>query len=863
MNHNGGKSQINFNIIGTQSGEYVFANLIKSSTVALSGGANILVTPDICDSNGYIASFPSGVTSSQYSCAKPSGTNRPGNYDLAWTGSAAAQFNLISGGVTIISGSLTPSGGAGHVVISFNTATVTTFIFGFAGPASSIQLAHVNDLPALALNPNAFHPQFLAVNQSLKFGILRFLNWTGFNTGSVTTWASRRSKTYASFADFDYRQAYYGGVCTNSGSDYSVAASPSWTGIADKANISAILAAACPAQKTATFTNGSSSITATGHGLATGNQAYLTTTGAVPTNFSANATFPAQSYTTYFVTVLDANTVTLSATNGGTAIVAGSAGSGTQTLNPLPTLKVGSSAAAPFWNQFSLPYPQGFLSYPGANTSSYFIFDATFGAFVRSGSALSNGVPPEVQLDLCVQLGAHPWIPASVFTCDSMTDYIPSLCALIQTYQAGPAPWMVPRIEAVNEVWNTFSSVATQYAMAKAAAYGWGTTQPNNYNDWMGKIASAIGQACATAWGFGNKGVKYHCLAGVQTVTGSDQNFGTGSSVTRFNSATYIADPTPPQSGYVKEPAFKYLTHVCPANYFLPSEYSTNQEVTDAFNWMVTNAGNPTGQAAIAAAYVDTCGGAALRTNIAQVLIYFQNWVAFGQGVTHNQTTWAYLGTNYTFGVEPYEGGFSPDYNSASITSTISGATQDASGCVLTLASTSVQGSTRSGNPAVVGMYLKNASVGGMTQLNGNTYQVIGVGVADGLLANQVRINVDSSGFSAYTSGGASTYFLDASAATNMSGALNSLRGAGKLCTSSPNKANGLQGYLADLYNGLTSAGAIFPSCFQLGGTAPPGSPNGNDWSILEDVYQPLTTATQAGAIQLFNAHKRRILVKT
>ena len=79
-------------------------------------------------------------------------------------------------------------------------------------------------------------------------------------------------------------------------------------------------------QQNVTFTNGSASIGWPGATeLAAGQIVKFLTTGSLPTNFAIN--------TNYFVsaTGLTATTFQLAATNGGTPIVAGSAGSGTQT----------------------------------------------------------------------------------------------------------------------------------------------------------------------------------------------------------------------------------------------------------------------------------------------------------------------------------------------------------------------------------------------------------------------------------------------------------------------------------------------------------------------------------------------------
>jgi hypothetical protein len=80
----------------------------------------------------------------------------------------------------------------------------------------------------------------------------------------------------------------------------------------------------------ATFTNGSSAVTMTAHNRSVGDPIKLFTTGGLPTNFTAGTHGLMTAGVTYYVkTVTDANTVVLALTTGGTAISAGSAGSGT------------------------------------------------------------------------------------------------------------------------------------------------------------------------------------------------------------------------------------------------------------------------------------------------------------------------------------------------------------------------------------------------------------------------------------------------------------------------------------------------------------------------------------------------------
>lgn len=93
-----------------------------------------------------------------------------------------------------------------------------------------------------------------------------------------------------------------------------------------------ILLAALVRSGTATFTNGSQNVGMATHALSVGDPIKLFTAGTLPTNFTAGTHGLATVGTNYFVhTVVDANTVKLTATMGGSAITAGSAGSGAHT----------------------------------------------------------------------------------------------------------------------------------------------------------------------------------------------------------------------------------------------------------------------------------------------------------------------------------------------------------------------------------------------------------------------------------------------------------------------------------------------------------------------------------------------------
>jgi hypothetical protein len=242
----------------------------------------------------------------------------------------------------------------------------------------------------------------------------------------------------------------------------------------------------------------------------------------------------------------------------------------------------------------------------------------------------------------------------------------------------------------------------------------------------------------------------------------------------------------PDQAGYTRNAAYNWVTHIALANYVNPGNYRVLQELRDGFAYVVTNAGNPTAQAALADAYAAT-----LENTRALMLARAQKWYGWAQN------NW---GGSIKLGLTAYEGGYTPDYSSSSWTSPVTGATVTSGTTVdLTLATTSNPGGSLSGNPAVVGMSISLASVGGMTQLNGNTYTVAAVS------GSTVTLTIPSTaGFGAYTSGGTATY-------VNSPLYTNTLRWASKFSPS-------LQAPMTGSYADLASVPVLFPSQFLLSG---------------------------------------------
>jgi len=240
---------------------------------------------------------------------------------------------------------------------------------------------------------------------------------------------------------------------------------------------------------------------------------------------------------------------------------------------------------------------------------------------------------------LCAEVGAHPYFVTPALAIDPATDYMPSLAAFCR--DSGPA-WMIPRFEGPNETWNNASGFySTKYATAKAAAYGWGV----DVHNWYGKAMSVLGQIVSTAYA-GNR-ARYQVLCGVQTATGTTPS-STSSSNARLASTKYLAQSDPAQSPYTKSAASNWVTHVCCAQYYSPSQYGTAEETTAAAAY-ATAAGDSITQMAIATAYANTVNSGSGAYTLSKIAVFNANWKAWALG----------------FGIKKmcgYEGGYSPDY---------------------------------------------------------------------------------------------------------------------------------------------------------------------------------------------------------
>ncbi len=263
-------------------------------------------------------------------------------------GYIALQTNAAGKWTIIDSAIVTPASAAAGHVATFG-ATPGTFVDGGTSVRKLLTSAATYYVRAVVGNPTisnaspalaSLTAHGLQANDPIVFSILPFqsavtvtqanpavVTWTahGFSAGQPVVFASTGDLPYGIVAGTTY-YVLAAGLTTNA---FEISATVGGSAISTAA-------------PTLTFTNGSANIslaTASTY-LVVGQQVqFANSGGALPTNFAAA--------TTYFVLSVSSTTITVSATNGGAAISAGSAGSGTQTLSQVGTHYGSATGALP------------------------------------------------------------------------------------------------------------------------------------------------------------------------------------------------------------------------------------------------------------------------------------------------------------------------------------------------------------------------------------------------------------------------------------------------------------------------------------------------------------------------------------
>ncbi len=531
---------------------------------------------------------------------------------------------------------------------------------------TKLECCHIDD-EALLDAGEVFGVKFKERLSEGRFAEIRFLNWMIGNGSNVTTWdTSNRPEGYVQYQGAQTRTNMWAGSTTNSGSNYSMSAPATYTGTAaanppDKSLVHVNWNVSPPTRATVTFAGGTTAtINWTANGQTIGNRVYFDTQGGTPptpAGFYYQTTnapyFPIKDISgndcLFWVVAVTTNTIEVSATSGGAPFLFATTGTGTTTCRTLPTLSVGSSLPKPILDRWGGP-PTGAGgtgdTYPIGGTENSFgtaFYDAFLGGWLFSRGGLQNGVPFNLMMRLCKEVGAHPWFVGLPYSLSPMTDLIPEQAAAAKAYCiANGCTWMVPRFEPPNETWLA-SGTQTGYAQNVAGVKGWGanvTGMNNLYGQWL----STIGQAVNLVYGGDPRaGTLYKVVLGVSAAS----MIAPASNDVRATGGLYIG--TTPQSGYsssagVAEP-WRWCQSVCLAGYYAPWQYGYNQEVPMAFDYHVTYSANPTQQAIIAAEMADGLvgGGACAIANGSPAVVTLAN-----HGFVANQLILFYGELGYT-----------------------------------------------------------------------------------------------------------------------------------------------------------------------------------------------------------------------
>jgi hypothetical protein len=594
-----------------------------------------------------------------------------GTYQVIGSASAGSQSMTATGGST------SGSGGAGRYVFS-TTGTRADFRI-MAVPVTNLQMFHVDDEAALNAG-QVFGVKFKQRLAEANFGVIRFLNWQSGNTTNVTTWATRKPAGYVFYEGAELRSALYCGTTSSSVSSGGIAYTASrpathssdntaWTtgGPKDKDTFHVTIGASAVATLTAAASDGA------------GNTILTLSTGTFDTTFANGESIQVYDVTngtgsgwsslngTWTVSAVSGNTLKIPVNSSaftGAAGFDGNPGVPGNIAHMNVTLSVNGSSPLTVLDAYSNQIGSRTDNFPVGGTFqslATLVYDASLNALIKQGGCaevasqgIVNYVPPELMVQLCSEVRAHPYFITPPLAIDPVSDYMPSLAAYCQAN--GPS-WMIPRFEGCNELWNTASGFyQTEYAMSKATANGWGP----DFHNWYGKVISVLGQAVAQVYGISQANVttqtKYQLLCGVQTTNGRLSG-DRANSVPRLASTKYLGTtPQAPLSGSFGTITFSstsgvadaklWVTHLCCAQYIGPSLYGTTtgtpNEVTLAANF----AG---GDTTAPATYVDTLNTGSGFTCLANELLDYTGWKTFAQSFSIQKMC-------------GYEGGYSPDY---------------------------------------------------------------------------------------------------------------------------------------------------------------------------------------------------------
>lgn len=648
MPHNGGRSQVNLYTL-QRGGFWPFLNLLKGGQTWAVGSE--FPDPTTLNAQGYPTSLPSGSVFTVFYI--PNQTDRPGNYVIKWVGNGTVGLSLTH---TAVSGSLSGNNGRYEFTPTAaptvdNQVYVLLSINAVVTPFTDLIFCHVDDEARIDAGER-WSPKFLERLRQLNPGVIRFMDWQGTNASIQTSWAYRRPLDYWTYhGGWHAPDLYKGETTTDNDGAYSIAGVS--TTPADKESIIVRYNKTCQfcyieivsgkLRVTSRKIGTASSIAITDGNLFSSLTDYsaidsavagtASTAGYQEISFSSaksgsSSTGFANNSTAYTFSVLidGTRTINVSVTGSSSQNYTNLMSSVSPffrdqdpTLNGIPVKTRGGDRL------FSVQTPQ-------AGKYGAHVYDADLNVWMKlggdfEGSASSywgDAIPIELMVDLCNEVGAHPWFCIPAYACDPLTDFTTELATYCRdNLDEG----LVPRFEPSNEVWNSASGfMQTFYAYNKANA-AWGTSF--DVHNWYGRALSRVGEAVSAV--YGDDRTRYQVICAVQTYGA------TSTSTPRLSSARYVTDGGTPAS--------QWATHVAPTNYWSPRYYQTATETGYATEYASATEAR---KLEILTQYVTEGQSDLAAYTIGNMLSRVQAWKSWANG--------------YGLGVTFYEGGFSPDY---------------------------------------------------------------------------------------------------------------------------------------------------------------------------------------------------------
>ncbi len=661
---NGGRSQTNLNVLQT-GGEYPFLNVVKTCAnfaYASAPNKDALVDPSTYDENGYPTSIQTG---GYYALTFVPSSWVGQSLTVQWDGGGQIK---VPGTSPI--GTTTSSNGSTNNSITCTCAAQSIFVGAISTSASpnhikNIRISLTGTETTLLNSGEVFRPAYKNRLLEAGFGVLRFLDWMSNNTTNMTDWASRKPISYVSYNAPEYRNTastgrpkLFCGLTGGSTNAYTITGNGDGVPSSGAPVHMQMMQLGFNRDSSATITAAVSSSTSTVLTIstATGMSTFNSIGETVVINGVEGAWESMNG--TWTVSAASAGSVTVNF-NSSALTPGGLAGTFPRLHHLTATLSLNGTTAKPIKNW------QGSDLSPGANSNPMaynynstlqiygtVIFDSALdcwmlmgGNYAQGQMGLVNGVPPEICLQLAAEIGAHPWFISPRFALDAPTDFIPSLAA----YVIANAPqWMIPRYETPNEVFNTAFPFQNGNYGANKASVRWASA---DFTKSHGYWTSILGQAVATAYGVSQADVKtqgrYQLICGVQT-------YGTPSVFNQnLSSAAYVGQAAAPPSGYSKTvgvaEGWRWTTHICVAQYFNPSDYTSPEETAAVAAYQTADA---TTKASLLNNYVMSCirtnpGGSTF--NVAAATAQYAAWKIWAQSFSVSK-------------ICGYEGGFSPDY---------------------------------------------------------------------------------------------------------------------------------------------------------------------------------------------------------